>query len=61
MHKALHAPNFIWKWLSVLIRRSVYPVIEERLMHIHVQDNDNESSRELTGLESDTSRVFGTI
>ena len=23
MHKALHAPNFLWKWLSVLIRRSV--------------------------------------
>jgi hypothetical protein len=37
MHKALHAPNFLWKWLSVLIRRSVYPVIEERLVHILVQ------------------------
>ena len=32
MHKALHAPNFLRKWFSVLIRRSVYPVIEERLL-----------------------------
>ncbi len=59
MHKALHAPNFLWKLLSVLIRRPVYPIIEERLTHIH--DNDNESSQKLTGLVSDTSCVFGTI
>jgi hypothetical protein len=37
MHKALHASNFLWKWLSFLMRRSVNPVIEERLMHILAQ------------------------
>lgn len=38
MHEALHAPNFLGKWLSILIRRSINPVIEERLsLYIRVQ------------------------
>ena len=44
MHEALHASYFLGKGLSLLVCCSVYPVIEERLWHIHAQRQQQQES-----------------
>lgn len=57
--EVLHTANFFGKWLPFLGCVSVKPIVEESLQKVSTEPMSKDVA--LTGLESDTSLVGGTM